>query len=76
MVNGFFCWMGDSFPLKNLKFLLNSIFFFSRDFEKKNQKFLFLDCQKIWRKIVKKSFISWFIPKYKAQNSTVKEFKT
>ena len=43
--------MGHSFSLKTLKFVLNSLFFFSRDFET-FKKFL-VDCRKIWGKIVK-----------------------
>ena len=43
--------MGHSFSLKTLKFVLNSLFFFSGDFETL-KKFL-VDCRKIWGKIVK-----------------------
>ena len=53
--------MGQSFSLNTLKFLLNSLSFFPKDVEPL-KIIVFVQCRKIWKKIGKKSFISWFIP--------------
>ena len=58
-------WMSHSFPLKALKFLLNSLFFsFQEILELLNFCFGRLS-KNVEENKKKKSFISWFIPKYK-----------